>query len=130
MNNHVGILRIIGLEMDCKVMRSIHTLMHHEIRGFHIGTTARLESHRADGQVGLTTSLQHLYIRGLLEPQDATAIVGDFDLEISVLAQLDVTKINLLLVYSDRGRAAVVIPTLVVNEECSHDHQNSSNRHE
>jgi hypothetical protein len=52
MHNQVRLLGVIAFQMHRKIVRTIHTFMHHEYAGFYRGAFARIENHRTDGQVG------------------------------------------------------------------------------
>ncbi len=49
MHDLISVLWIIGLEMNCIIVGSIHAGMHHKDTGFNCGAFTRLEYHRTDG---------------------------------------------------------------------------------
>jgi hypothetical protein len=49
MNDEIGVVCVIGLEMHCIIVRSIHAFMHHKDTGFDCCAFAGLEYHRTDG---------------------------------------------------------------------------------
>jgi hypothetical protein len=46
---HVGLVGIIREEMDCKIVRPIHSFVHREGSRFYDRTFTGLENHRTDG---------------------------------------------------------------------------------
>ena len=65
--NQIRACRVVRFQMNCKIMWTIHTFMHHENAGFDNRTFTGLEYHRTDGQLRRSAPLQHLDVRFFLE---------------------------------------------------------------
>ena len=66
-HNQIGICRIVRLEMNPKVMRTVHAFVHHEDTGFNDRAFARIEYHRTDGQLRRSAPLQYFNVRFIFE---------------------------------------------------------------
>ncbi len=66
-HNHIGLNRIIGDEMYCKVVRAIHAFVHHKDAGFNRGAFTGLKDHRTDGQLGWSAPLHDFDVGNLCE---------------------------------------------------------------
>ena len=102
-NNLIRLVRVIGLQMDRKLVRAVHACVHHKNGRSNGGAFARFEYHRTDGQVGRSTALAHFDVGLFFEPERAIAGVGDLDLEGQVGVQRNLTVVDDLLIYGQAG---------------------------
>jgi hypothetical protein len=117
MNNQVRGIRIVGLEVYPVVVLAIHARMHHENAGLEIGAFAWFECHRTDGQAGRSAALQYFNVRLLFKPKQAIPGVSHLDLELAILAELDIAIINGLLIHGHIRRAAAIVRRAAVGKE-------------
>ena len=104
MHDQIWVVWIIGLEMDGIVVFPVHARVHHEDRGFHESAFAGFECHRTDGQFGGSASLQDFDVWLSFESKQAVAAVGDLDLELPALSELDISVVNGGLISGDSRR--------------------------
>ncbi len=129
-HNQIWILSIVRLQMHRKVMRTIHTFVHHENAGLDRSAFAGLENHRTDGQIGRSASLQYFNVGLVFEAQRTRACVGDLDGKGFVHAKLHITKINLLLIDGNGWCSAASIATLSGEEESGDHHEHATQRYQ
>lgn len=71
--------RIIGLQVESKIMGTIHACMHHKDRGLNGGAFAGLEYHRTDGQAGRSAPFPYFDVRLFPESQRPTPGIRHFN---------------------------------------------------
>ena len=78
-HHQIRIIRIIRLKMNCEVVWSVHTLVHHELTGLNSGAFTGFESHRTDGELRRSAALHDFDVGLFLEAQGSIACVGNLD---------------------------------------------------
>lgn len=130
MYDKIGVGRIIGLQVDGIIMRAIHPFVHHKDTGLNCGALTGLEYHRTDGKFGRSASLQYFDVRVFFETQCPITGVGDLQGELAVLAKLDITVIDLVLIHGKLWSSADVSSTSIGKQYCSENEQPASQDNE
>jgi hypothetical protein len=113
--------------MNAKIVRTVHTCMHHKDTGFNRCTFTGLEDHRTDGQVGRSAALQDFDIWFFLEAQQAITSIGDFDGKGFVDTKMHVAVINFFLVNHQFWRATTIATTAEGEKDRRKDEQDAAN---
>jgi hypothetical protein len=111
--------------MNGIVVFPVHAGVHHENRGFNVSAFAGFECHRTDGQIRRSAPLQYFDIWFLLKAQEPITAVRDFDFELPVLTEFDITVVNGWLVHQDLWRP---VPTtaFIGKKEGSHNKEKTA----
>jgi hypothetical protein len=104
------------------IVWAIHAGVHHEDSGLDRSAFAGIEDHRTDGQIRRSAPLQDFDVWFLLEAQHSVASVGDFDGELPIVAKLDITVVEFLLVDHDL-RGAAPGPTTITTASLISQHE-------
>ena len=128
-NNLIWLRRVVGFQMDSKVMQAVHTFVHHKSGRSDLGAFTGLEYHRTDGQARRSAPLAHFDVWLFFEPERPLTNVGDLDFESQVGVEFDIAIIDHFLIHSQSGSAAAVT-VAKCDEQGSRNQQHTPANHQ